>query len=68
MFGLWPACAYQGCLWPAVCQLRNERDGEQIMVDLCPKHLLEAQKAISEMEEVRKIETKDQDQPKFLLP
>lgn len=68
MFGLWPSCAYQGCPWPAVCQLRNVKDGEQITVDLCPAHVLDAQKAISEMEEVRKIEAKTPDRSTFLLP
>lgn len=68
MFGLWPSCAYQGCQWPAVCQLRNVRDGEQLAVDLCPGHLLEAQKAISEMEELRRIEDKTQDRSNLLLP
>jgi hypothetical protein len=38
--------------------LRSVKDGEQITVDLCPVHLLDAQKAISEMEEVRRIEVK----------
>lgn len=68
MFGLWPSCAYRDCPWPAVCQLRNVKDGEKITVDLCPVHLLEAQKAIAEMEEVRRIEVKAPDQSNLFLP
>jgi hypothetical protein len=48
--------------------LRNVRDGEEITVDLCPGHLLEAQKAVSEMEELRRIEAKTTDRSDFLLP
>jgi hypothetical protein len=68
VFGLWPSCAYKGCPWPAVCQLRNVKDGEEITVDLCPCHILDAQKAISEMEELRRIEAKTPDRSDLLLP
>lgn len=61
MLGFWPSCAYKGCPWPAICQVRNVSGGKQLTVDLCPGHLIEAQKAISEMEELRKVEAKTPD-------
>jgi hypothetical protein len=36
------------------------------MVDLCPVHVLEAQKAVSEMEELRKLEVAQPDRPNLL--
>jgi len=49
MFGLWPSCAYKHCLFPALFQVRNERDGQEFMVDLCIVHLNQAPKAVKEM-------------------
>ena len=53
MFGLWPSCAYNGCLMPALFQIRNERDGQEFFVDLCILHLRTVPKAVSEMHGLR---------------
>ncbi len=58
MFGLWPSCAYNGCRMPAVFQIRNEREGQELLVDLCILHLTTVPKAVSEMDGLRQ---KDQD-------
>lgn len=53
MFGLWPSCAYSGCLMPALFQFRNERNGQELAVDLCVLHLAAAPKAVKEMQVLR---------------
>lgn len=54
MFGLWPSCAYKGCLMPALFQVRNTRDGAEISVDLCFLHLTQTPKAVKEMHTLRR--------------
>lgn len=56
MFGLWPSCAYSGCWWPALFQFRNTNDDTELTVDLCPVHLIDAQKAVKEMKSLRQLE------------
>lgn len=53
MFNFWPSCAYKGCWMPALFQVRNERDGQELLVDLCILHLIDAQKAVKEMHTLR---------------
>lgn len=53
MFGLWPSCAYHGCWMPALFQVRNERDGQELSVDLCLVHLRATPKAVKEMQGLR---------------
>jgi len=52
MFGF-PSCAYKDCWLPAFFQVRNERDGQELMVDLCVLHLKAAPKAVKEMQSLR---------------
>lgn len=53
MFGFWPSCAYKGCPMPALFQVRNERDGQELLVDLCLIHITAAPKAVREMHTLR---------------
>lgn len=53
MFGFWPSCAYQGCLMPAIVQVRNARDGQELSVDLCVLHLTLTPAAVKEMQTLR---------------
>lgn len=53
MLGLWPDCSYNGCMLPAVFQLRNLKQGQEVVANLCPLHVLESQKAIQEMDVLR---------------
>lgn len=53
MFGLWPSCAYKDCWLPAFFQVRNLRDGQEFMVDLCVVHLRSVPKAVKEMQALR---------------
>lgn len=61
MFGLWPSCAYKDCPLPAFFQIRNERDGQELMVDLCVLHIGKVPKAVKEMQTLR-----HHDQPHLL--
>jgi len=38
---------------PALVQVRNERDGQELLVDLCILHLTLAPKAVKEMHTLR---------------
>lgn len=38
---------------PALFQVRNERDGQELLVDLCVIHLTAAPKAVKEMHTLR---------------
>lgn len=53
MFGFWPSCAYHDCPMPALFQVRNVRDGEELTVDLCIVHLRAAPSAVQEMQGLR---------------
>jgi hypothetical protein len=53
MFGFWPSCSYNGCPLPALFQFRNTRDESELWVDLCFKHLTQAQMAVAEMQSLR---------------
>jgi len=38
---------------PALFQIRNEREGQELLVDLCILHLKAAPKAVKEMQTLR---------------
>lgn len=46
---------------PALFQVRNERDGQELTVDLCVLHLTAAPRAVKEMHTLR------QEEPPYLL-
>jgi hypothetical protein len=52
---------------PALFQFRNTRDGAELSVDLCFGHLKEAQKAVQEMQTLRKLEAEQSARDAFLL-
>lgn len=53
MFGPFPACAKDGCPWPAVCRIDQEDENGPVWVYVCPFCALEAPKILEELKIIR---------------